>query len=67
MLLPFLMIQLSVTSWQEVVEQRLPAVTPALLHVQLSALAPSARSATEQGGWGAVQSDTAIIQPGTML
>lgn len=67
MLLLFPMIQLSVTSWQEVLEPRLPAITPAPLHVQLSALAPPVSSATEQGGRGAAQSDTAIIQPGTLL
>lgn len=48
----------------EMLKQSLDAI-PALL--QLSALAPSARGATEQAGRGAVWSDTAIIQPGTQL
>lgn len=52
------MIQLSVRSCREVLERRL-AVIPALL--QLSALAPSAHSATEGWGRGAGQSDTQLF------
>lgn len=55
--LPFaMMIPLSATSWQELLERRL-AVTPALLHA----------SRSERGGWGAVQRDMAIIRPGRLL